>query len=371
MQKNMDELYPTYNGLNTKKEGDFLYVEREDAPAPSPTPYIPSSVPNAGTSKDESYTDSSNLVDRAVGDTERAYKRLQSMQGERPSLSQLFLKNNPKPQLDKNDIETQRKRANYALATEALRLMVDIGSGLGGGNIYRREPTAAAQVKESQAIEDRIRQSFANNVAHWRKAYEQAALADANKDKGDYVNLFGKIYNGLLGQEKEGGINQRFYDRLDWRDGDREDEQEHQIFMQGLKGTQREKMARLAAYFRERARQSQDNEVVNRYFPGIGWVRMRAIDAEYAKKLEDQIAYQHGGYLPTKIDPMTGKIISPNRYEQNAAAANAVSQGKGLTDLRNAVSTYPLNGGKKTLIDKTMKPQTNNNQDKWITDLNK
>lgn len=342
--------------VQEKTEQPTMPVQPTEQATETPAPIV---VPQPATYKREATPD---LVERAMSGADRVYGRLNS--GKSPQLiSELYLKNNPQPTLPEQDIATQKRRVDLAILSEALRLISDTAAGAYGGNIYKRQPYALQQVAQADNNIDRIKATYAANLRNWQNAYANA-LKDSGDNKGDYASIFNKIYGGILEQEKQDNINQRFYDKLDWSDMNRKDQQAHQIFLQKLKGTQQERLAQLAAFYRERARNSRDNELVNMYFPKVGWTKMRAIDAKYVPNMLSAIAYQHGGFLPTEIDEETGRIVVPSKYEQGAAQAKALSEGQGNINLQNAISTYPLNGGKQTFFGTSNTNTQKNRKDK-------
>lgn len=350
--------------------GDFYYAERPAMPTQPERQATGQKIAqnnqlyrwgdDVGTAK--SSDTNPNIVDRAISETDKVYGRFNNSKSPQ-MISDLFLRNNPKPELPKDDIETQRKRANYALAAEVLRLISDTAAGVYGGNIYKRHPLALRQVEQSNSNEDRLRATYEANMRNWQNAYANA-LKGGGENKDDYASIFSKIYGGYLDDNKQGNINQRFYDNLDWKNYDREDDQEHELMLQRLKGTLQEKLAQLQHYYGMRAKRADSDELVLESTPSGQTFYIRKSDREGYRRGLDFIAAQNGGAVENKVDRRSGKVISPTPSQVDAAKSTALTTGVGAVSSEKLTDDYSAKSRKKTVRHNTQINNTNTNN-KW------
>ena len=87
---------------------------------------------------------------------------------------------------------------------EALHLLIDTGSIIGGGNVYQRRPIAANTVADSKARRDYLNSNYQNDLARWRQMYNKI-LSQSDEEYPDRtVDIFKALYNAYLNAGKEG-----------------------------------------------------------------------------------------------------------------------------------------------------------------------
>lgn len=119
------------------------------------------------------------------------------------TIADYYLRNNPQPTLPEDDIKAERRRANFAMLSEALHLLVDIGSAVGGGNVYKREPHALRAVLDSKGRREALIDSYRRNLLRWQDAYAKVIGDASQEDRDRTIDIFRTIYPAYTSLDKE------------------------------------------------------------------------------------------------------------------------------------------------------------------------
>ena len=119
------------------------------------------------------------------------------------TIADYYLRNNPQPTLPEDDIKAERRRANLAMLSEALHLLVDIGSAVGGGNVYKREPHALRAVLDSKGRREALIDSYRRNLSRWQDAYAKVIGDASQEDRDRTIDIFRTIYPAYTSLDKE------------------------------------------------------------------------------------------------------------------------------------------------------------------------
>ena len=119
------------------------------------------------------------------------------------TIADYYLRNNPQPTLPEDDIKAERRRANLAMLSEALHLLVDIGSAVGGGNVYKREPHALRAVLDSKGRREALIDSYRRNLSRWQDAYAKVIGDASQEDRDRTIDIFRTIYPVYTSLDKE------------------------------------------------------------------------------------------------------------------------------------------------------------------------
>ena len=119
------------------------------------------------------------------------------------TIADYYLRNNPQPTLPEEDIKAERRRANFAMLSEALHLLVDIGSAVGGGNVYKREPHALRAVLDSKGRREALMDSYRRNLSRWQEAYAKVIGDASQEDRDRTIDIFRTIYPAYTSLDKE------------------------------------------------------------------------------------------------------------------------------------------------------------------------
>nr|DAY23508.1 MAG TPA: hypothetical protein [Caudoviricetes sp.] len=119
------------------------------------------------------------------------------------TIADYYLRNNPQPTLPEDDIKAERRRANFAMLSEALHLLVDIGSAVGGGNVYKREPHALRAVLDSKGRREALMDSYRRNLSRWQDAYAKVIGDASQEDRDRTIDIFRTIYPAYTSLDKE------------------------------------------------------------------------------------------------------------------------------------------------------------------------
>lgn len=119
------------------------------------------------------------------------------------TIADYYLRNNPQPTLPEDDIKAERRRANFAMLSEALHLLVDIGSAVGGGNVYKREPHALRAVLDSKGRREALMDSYRRNLSRWQEAYAKVVGDASQEDRDRTIDIFRTIYPAYTSLDKE------------------------------------------------------------------------------------------------------------------------------------------------------------------------
>ena len=119
------------------------------------------------------------------------------------TIADYYLRNNPQPTLSEDDIKAERRRANFAMLSEALHLLVDIGSAVGGGNVYKREPHALRAVLDSKGRREALIDSYRRNLSRWQDAYAKVIGDASQEDRDRTIDIFRTIYPAYTSLDKE------------------------------------------------------------------------------------------------------------------------------------------------------------------------
>lgn len=225
------------------------------------------------------------------------------------TLAGLYLKNNPEPTSPKEEIEKEKRRTNLALLSEALHLLVDTGSIIGGGNVYKRQPIAANTINESKAKQAALDADYRNRLARWREAYYNILAKDNEEYPDRTVDIFKALYNAYANAGKD---RVRYNQKLTLQDKDLANKKE----VATIRGKYSVAAARAG---------KPDKEVLVPDDNG-GFIKMKQQDVEPYMKRREEVAQQEGKIPGDRYDKKANKVIKVTKEEQEAAKAKTLKE---------------------------------------------
>lgn len=164
---------------------------------------------NYSTSKGETDRTTGLNLDQQVLDR---YNQVIKNLGDDPrnSVAKAFLDTQPKPTPEQYEAQkaAAAKRAKLANLSESIRLLIDMGSGHAGGNVYKRDGVAQ-QVKEARKEADDADKAYADAVKEYNKNLYNANAEDA-KFRRDLLTKFietGRVEHGTTDNKQASSSN--------------------------------------------------------------------------------------------------------------------------------------------------------------------
>ena len=351
-------------GLPPLEEGSYSERQTTDYWERHPedvTPHTPKQSQAQGARKSKSITyfvpnnnrvdlpDANTVWNEARGFAEQLPRKRKNVS----TLAEMYLQENPKPLTPDEAIAAEKRRANIALLGEALHLLIDTGSIIGGGNVYQRRPIAANTVADSKARQDYLNSNYQNDLARWRQMYNKI-LSQSDEEYPDRtVDIFKALYNAYLNAGKEGAKITQKEEQFDKK-------QEGNEKLAHIRG----KYSVAAAKARGKA---EGKKVAVPDGKG-GWILINQEDvSEFNKNLEN-IAYNNGNPLSPTLDKRTGKLIAPTKEQEQANKAKILNnneQARAKREAANKAYKEVRSGGKKKFA-----PNSQINNDKKNTRQN-
>ena len=151
---------------------------------------------------------SENIYANTPEDTIKKANELAKMMQEKNMTFAEALKNSiPEPKPDEKQEDTLKRRRKVATLLDAFRLLSDIGSASGGGNVWERQNTNYAAI---DAQKQKLRDEFVKKQDDYIKALAAAKDADIN-NLYDLANKYAEILNKPIGTEHS--VNRNIYEQ--------------------------------------------------------------------------------------------------------------------------------------------------------------